>query len=121
MALFDVTQAALERAIAGASLRHALIAGNIANANTPGYKRRDLDFASLLGRALDVGASATSIERLPLVPQVDAATSARVDGNNVDMDAEIAALHENSVVYQTLLAVAKARLRMLATAAGGAR
>lgn len=121
MALFDVTQAALERAIAGASLRHALIADNIANANTPGYKRRDLDFGSLLARALDAGTPAASIERLPLVPRVDAATSVRADGNNVDLDVEIAALHENSVVYQTLLAVAKARLRMLATAAGGVR
>ncbi len=121
MALFDVTQAALERALVGASFRQSLIAGNIANANTPGYKRRDLDFASALASALDRGASSADIEALRFLPRVDGATSVRADGNNVDIDAEMAALHETSVAYQALVAVAKARLRMLEVAAGRAR
>lgn len=121
MELFDTTQAALEKALVGSALRHRLIAGNIANANTPGFKRSDLDFASALARALDAGSSPQQIAALDLVPQLDTQTSARADGNNVDLDAEMAALHENSVTYQALAAVAKARLRMLEMAIGPVR
>ena len=42
--LFDTTQLALERAIEGAALRHEALADNLANANTPGYQRVDVDF-----------------------------------------------------------------------------
>ena len=42
--LFDTTQLALERAIEGAGKRHEALAANLANANTPGYQRVDVDF-----------------------------------------------------------------------------
>lgn len=121
MGLFDVTQAALERALVGSALRHKEIANNIANANTPGFKRSDVDFASVLSTALAAARSPEDIERLTFVPTVDGQSSARADGNNVDIDAEMAALHENALTYQALALVAKARLRMLEIAIGGGR
>src|SRR4051794_37870740 len=48
MELFDTTQIGLERALSGASLRQQAIAQNIANVNTPGYRRQDVDFQSAL-------------------------------------------------------------------------
>src|SRR4029077_1496996 len=55
MSLFDTTQTALERALSGASLRQETLAGNLANVNTPGYQRRDVDFHDALRGALAAG------------------------------------------------------------------
>jgi flagellar basal-body rod protein FlgB len=52
MDLFDTTQIALQRAIAGTSLRQQALASNLANADTPGYQRQDVDFQSALKSAL---------------------------------------------------------------------
>jgi flagellar basal-body rod protein FlgB len=115
---FDVTQALLERALSGAALRQTALANNIANANTAGFKRSDVDFASALASALDDGASKQQLDAVDFAPVVDG-TSGRADGNNVDIDAEMANLNENNVVYQTLVEVAKARLQLLTVAIGG--
>ena len=53
MELFDTTQIGLERALSGSALRQQAIAQNIANVNTPGYRRQDVDFA--VGAARGVG------------------------------------------------------------------
>ena len=55
MDLFDTTQIGLERALSGSSLRQQAIAQNIANVNTPGYRRQDVDFQSALAAAWDGG------------------------------------------------------------------
>jgi flagellar basal-body rod protein FlgB len=115
--LFDVTQKTLERALLGASLRERALANNVANANTPGFKRSDLDFHGALRSALGGGAS--SVERAEFAPERDLTTAARADGNNVDIDLEMAGLSETSLTYQALVSVAAARARMLGTAIGG--
>ena len=51
----------------------------------------------------------------------DTASASRADGNNVDIDAEMANLSENAVTYQTLVSVAKARLHLLEIAMTGGR
>lgn len=114
MALFDVTQTTLEQALSGAALRQRLIADNIANAATPGYKRSDVDFQSTLADALQAG----DPQDAQFAPTVDQ-SSGSADGNNVDIDAEMANLSENSATYQTLAAVAKARISMIQIAIGG--
>ena len=53
--LFDTTQFALERAIGGAAQRQTALAANLANANTPGYQRVDVDFHTALGAAMRAG------------------------------------------------------------------
>jgi flagellar basal-body rod protein FlgB len=115
---FDVTQALLERALVGSSMRQTALANNIANANTPGFKRSDVDFASTLAGALAGKESPSEVDATPFSAVTDKTTSSRLDGNNVDIDGEMASLSENSVTYQALVAVAKARLRMLEIAAG---
>ena len=55
MELFDTTQLGLERAISGAAQRQTALASNIANANTPNYKPRDVDFHSALQSAFAAG------------------------------------------------------------------
>jgi len=117
--LFDVTQTALDQALLGSSLRQKAIADNLANANTPGYRRSDVDFQSTLAGALDVGASQDAVSKLQFTLEPDSAGPQRADGNNVQVDAEMAKLNENTVTYQALVAVAKARLSMLSIAIGG--
>jgi flagellar basal-body rod protein FlgB len=116
--LFDVTQIALERALSGAAERQQILANNLANANTPGFKRSDLDFHSTLAGALASGASSTQLDALSFTPQTDASTAMQADGNNVDVDTEMSNLSENSLEYQSLVAVASARLKMISTAIG---
>lgn len=118
MGLFDVTQIALERALSGASQRQQILANNLANANTPGFKRSDLDFHGQLASALAAGGSPAGLESLAFTPQTDNSTSMTADGNNVDVDTEMAKLSQNALDYQSLIAVASSRLKMLSTAIG---
>jgi flagellar basal-body rod protein FlgB len=60
-----------------------------------------------------MGAGTERLESLAFTPAIDGATSMRADGNNVDADQEMAALAENGIEYQALVAVAKARMQML--------
>ncbi len=119
MELFDVTQVALEQALQGSSLRQRVLSNNLANANTPGFKRADVDFHATLARELAGSPAAERFARVSFAPAADSASSMRLDGNNVDVDREMALLQENSLEYQALVSVARARLQMLKTAIGG--
>lgn len=116
MGMFDVTQIALERALQGAGLRQQALSNNLANVNTPGFKRSDVDFHDSLTAALAGGERAVAGTSFAL--QTDTASAMRADGNNVDVDQEMANLTENASEYQALLAVAKSRLQMIQTAIG---
>jgi flagellar basal-body rod protein FlgB len=111
--------------------RQAVLAANLANADTPNYKARDLDFASALKGALGGGA-------LPLVradaahlPAAGAAAGARLkyrtavqpslDGNTVDPNVERAHFAENAMHYQFLLERAMGTLRSAKSALESAK
>ena len=76
MNLFDTTQIGLERAISGSAMRHSVLAGNIANANTPGYARRDVDFHGALRTAMARGDDLNSVG---FSPQVDSGAVLRAE------------------------------------------
>jgi len=116
--LFDVTQLALERALSGAAERQQLLANNIANADTPGFKRSDINFHGQLAAALAGGGGAGGIASLAFTPQTDSASSMNANGNNVDIDTEMSNLSQNALDYQSLVEVANARLKMLSIAIG---
>jgi flagellar basal-body rod protein FlgB len=116
MNLFDTTQLALERAISGATLRHSVLAGNLANVNTPGYAPSDVDFHSALREALERGPGA--VESVEIAPVRATGTALRADGNGVDVDVEGAKLAENGLELSALTQVARARTDILRTAIG---
>ena len=94
--LFGIHGAALELR----SQRMGLLTSNIANASTPGYKARDIDFASALSSELSGSDSGQAIAgatryRVPVMPSMD--------GNTVDMGTEQVAFSENAVGYSTTL------------------
>jgi flagellar basal-body rod protein FlgB len=118
--LFDITQLALERAIEGAGKRHEALAANLANANTPGYRRVEVDFHTALASAIDRGDEARpALERLSFTPQTDAGAGVtRADGSTVDVDSESAKLAENALEQQAAVQVAHTRINILKAAMG---
>lgn len=92
----------------GMAARHAAIANNIANVNTPGFKRSDVPFETCLTKMVrerldretdDVGRLAEPFS-VPVVR--DSSTTNRLDGNNVDIEREMAMMAENTLRYETL-------------------
>jgi flagellar basal-body rod protein FlgB len=117
MALFDTTQLGLERAISGAAMRQNALAANLANANTPGYKPKDVDFHSALRSAFAAGASGEEVSRTAFAESTQTGV-VRADGSGVDVDVESAKLSENALEYQTLVQVARGRIDILKSAMG---
>ena len=100
--LFDTTQLALERSISGAAQRQEALAANIANADTPGYRRVDVDFHGALAAALgssdaELRARAHRLHDPGRSPRVGAT---QADGNSIDIDAESAKLAANALDQQ---------------------
>lgn len=102
----------LDRAADASWLRNEAISNNIANADTPGYKRQDVAFESELKKAIgynryestDSKVSKLKTRRLEPRPYTDSAGfSYRLDGNNVDIENENVMLAENQLKYQGLL------------------
>jgi flagellar basal-body rod protein FlgB len=117
MTLFDVTQLSLESALRGAAMRQSTLAGNIANANTPGYRRQDVDFHGTLRAAMATGAGA-AIEQASFSSTTDGSSPMGADGNAVDIDVENANLAKNGLEYEALVSVAAARIQILKSAMG---
>jgi flagellar basal-body rod protein FlgB len=117
--LFDTTQMALERTIAGAAQRHDALAANIANATTPGYQRVDVDFHGALAAALGSDDARDAVANTSFSTQADASIGARqADGNSIDIDAESAKLAANALDQETAVSVAKTRIAILRAAMG---
>jgi flagellar basal-body rod protein FlgB len=95
------------RALDAGALRQQVIANNLANVNTPGYKRQDVAFESKLSHALSArqvlgpaGEGAVGRVRPEIVTQ--SGNSMRLDGNNVDMEAENVNSAINTLRYEAL-------------------
>jgi flagellar basal-body rod protein FlgB len=86
--------------------RNQVINENIANVDTPGYKRKDVSFESYLEKALETNDSdeISSLKRVsPRVYTENEQLSYRKDGNNVDIDTEMVLLAENQLRYNTMV------------------
>jgi flagellar basal-body rod protein FlgB len=103
-----------------AVLRHQALASNIANAETPGYKRVDLapDFATQLQAALQRGEDPAHAV-LPKIVEDPTARSARPDGNNVEIERELQLISTNNTEHNFLTQVISTNLRNLRTAISG--
>ena len=95
------TFVATTRALDAASLRQQVIANNLANVNTPGYKKQQVQFEDSLAHALTHKGSGEIDAVRPQVVTVNS-TSERQDGNNVDMESEMVDLAGNQLNYEVL-------------------
>ena len=107
--------------------RQRLIAGNIANADTPGFKARDFDFASAL-RAASGGAEAgegiasgvmQAAGRAAPILRYALPAQTNLDSNSVDMDRERASFAHNATQYEATLRFINAHVRMTLDAIKG--
>jgi flagellar basal-body rod protein FlgB len=103
----------LDKAADASWTRENILTNNIANVDTVGYKRQDLDFESLLKEelgnckhtSLDAKISSTDLTKLtPNVYTDYSQYSYRLDGNNVDIDTEEVELASEQIKYQGLTA-----------------
>jgi len=104
----------LEKSLNASWLKNEAISNNIANVNTPNYKREEVKFDTILNESmagLSVEGKLTNRKHIPINnPQFlgqpgvvrDYNSKARKDGNNVNIDVEMANLAKNSLYYNTL-------------------
>jgi len=101
----------LSRLLQASSLRHRVIAQNVANVNTPGYHRLEVRFNDNLAKAVSGDLSA---------PQVVVADGPeRVDGNTVDIDQEMNDLSKNALLYQAAAQILASRMASMRSAITG--
>ncbi|MGL5722489.1 MAG: flagellar basal body rod protein FlgB [Brevinema sp.] len=127
------TAAMMEQGLQATVLRRSLIANNIANVNTPGYKRAELTFESQLRRAVasevppKMPTKMTDDRHISFNRKIDFTTvqprinveydtTYRNDGNNVDIDRESADAMKNSLHYNLMLEIYNRNIRLIDTA-----
>jgi flagellar basal-body rod protein FlgB len=95
----------LERYMDLLAARQKLATSNIANADTPGYKTRDLDFQSDFQSLLDTGSMGEGIQ----VPGL----ATKNDGNNVNLDREAKSLSENALRFSVASNLMRSQLKLV--------
>lgn len=100
----------LEKACDASWTRNSVLANNIANVDTPGYKRKDVQFEDYLMNeigytdSLDDEVANADLDALTTTTYTEyAGLDYRIDGNNVDIDTESAELAKNQIKYYTML------------------
>lgn len=113
----------LNKTADAAWLRNEAIVNNLANVDTPGYKRQDVSFESHLARelkntgSLDHRVAGVNIKNLKGTTYTDmAGYSYRLDGNNVDEDVENVEFASNQIKYNALLDSITSEFKRLKTA-----
>ena len=121
--IFQTDNYQLARKLLDASvLRQAAIATNVANAETPGFRRLDIapDFATQLKSRLAGGSLGRTAETLqPTLSEDQTARSVRPDGNTVELERELLAMNRNAVEYDFLTEVVSRNIKQLRLAITG--
>ena len=103
--MMDGMTVSLERYMDLLATRQKLVASNIANADTPGYKTRDVDFQSEFRKALD-GDSTPAVQEIGNL-------QVKNDGNDVSIDREARLLAENALRFNVASNLLRGELRMM--------
>jgi flagellar basal-body rod protein FlgB len=133
--IFDKTLNGLASAISMRQMRHNVTTANIANAETPGYHAKKLDFEEALSRAIDLdgkdgmstadpahfkaGGVAIGKTKPDIYENPDGPVNN--DGNTVDMEKEMSALAENAILYKATLQLINKKMAALKYAASEGR
>ncbi len=132
MKIDDTTIQALAASLKYREMRNNLITSNVANAETPGYKAKKIDFEEALARAINLDKLQnlnTQDERhfnvggggfSNLQPEVyeDANGVVSEDGNTVDVASEMALMAENKILYDAAVQLLNKKLGMMKYAVG---
>lgn len=100
----------IEAALGALSARQRTIAHNLANLNTPGFTRSDIDFYGYMRQIFD-GDDPGAPQAVP-----DRQSPERLDGNNVSLEREMFALSQTALQYEAVLRSGESELQRLRTA-----
>lgn len=132
--LNDPTSLALQNALTGLSLRQQVISNNLANLNTPGFKAARVSFEAELRNALEevadplplqtthadhFGAAPTALDAVQPSVQTLNDRSLRLDGNNVDLERELAELTETVIRFQASTQLMARKIMLLRSVISG--
>jgi len=131
--LFDKTFSWLEQSLNLRLIQHQLLAGNLANGETPGYRAKHIDYQATMRAVMERSESgvlrrtdpghlgaAASTSGIPL-RLISASGPARADGNSVDMDVEMVRLAENGLLYNATVQALARKLAILKQSVEGVR
>lgn len=136
MKLFDTTLTRLQDSLDVRLVQHNVLAGNVANVDTPGYRPRELDFSKAMAAAQQAvsaealattqaghmaasgapgatGGSSNATTAAAALVHDGAGTSPSIDGNQVDLDRTMAGLAENALQYGASARAAGKKLAIL--------
>lgn len=111
MSIGGVENDLLVKLMSASSKRAEVIANNIANQNTPGFKRQTLEFEQLLSSAMR--SDTQSLLRIDPKLSVDEATPGGADGNNVNIELEMNSMRQNRLLYETYASILSSRFEVL--------
>jgi len=121
MKLFGTVTEGLGSALDLYQARHTVLAENIANSETPGYRARDIEFADQLAAALTApqaaegGAEQPANMQMPMriEPSLDRNATIKPDGNSVALDTQVGRMAENAFKIQALTQILSGRYQGL--------
>ncbi len=125
--MLEASGQVLRKSLSGLAERQRLIAGNLANIDTPGYRSRDIPFEQVLYQEMQESKGLPLVATAPghlaasaafgrPLAAVERQSVFQRDGNGVDVDAEMARLSETVIEYNTLAQLLTARLSILRAA-----
>jgi len=114
----------LQKIIQASNVRHKVIASNIANSDTPGYKARDVKFTNFLNNEVKllttdpkhIGNKNGGKAGAEVITESDPSWG---DRNNVELDVEVAKMTENSLRHEAALRILNSKIRMYKNAIRG--
>ena len=124
MSMFDKTTDALAATIQMRQIRHNVTSANIANAETPHYHAKKVDFENVLASAIETqglvgdGLAGKPIQNVKADVYENPDVAVNNDGNTVDLEKEMSALAENSIMYKTALQLINKKMAALKYALG---
>ncbi|GAN34069.1 MAG: flagellar basal body rod protein FlgB [Candidatus Brocadia sp. AMX2] len=113
----------LEKMLDVSAIKHKVIANNIANINTPGYKKMEVSFAEQLEKVIKDNSmnKFDSLQPKIVLSKEDANGTVRNDGNNVDMDKEVSSLMKNTLSYNIYTQLLAKKMESLKSAIENSR
>ncbi len=110
----------LERFLHAANVRHGVIASNIANVDTPGYRAKDIKFEQILDSEIKIKkTSPKHMDNGSFNRSGDISietTQQWADKNNVEMDMEVAKMTENAILFQAGISMLSTKIKMFKAA-----
>jgi flagellar basal-body rod protein FlgB len=121
---FSGTDSYIQAALSGLAARQRVIANNVANVDTPGFKASEVRFEDVLNGAISRARPGSVVNQSALDSAASKSTlvdstSTRADGNNVDIDREMELMSEANLNYSALTQVMSTRLGILRNVISG--